>query len=68
MQLAGVKPATPGPFPKFMMNSAPKGRSRYGVFHVRIVRHGVEHSLERIGLHPIAKAFEHRVPFAEGRR
>jgi hypothetical protein len=38
------------------------------VFHVRIVRHGVEHPLEHIGLHPVAKAFEHGVPLAEGGR
>ena len=38
------------------------------VFHVRIVRHGVEHPLEHIGLHPVAKAFEDGVPLAEGGR
>lgn len=33
--------------------------------HVRIIRYGVKKPLENIGLHPIAKALEDRVPLAE---
>lgn len=40
----------------------------HGVFHVRIVRDGVEQPHPDIGLHPVAKAREHAVPMAEGGR
>jgi hypothetical protein len=40
----------------------------HGVFHVRIIRHGIENPFEDIGFHPVAEAREHRVPVAEGGR
>src|SRR3546814_8073428 len=38
------------------------------IYHVRLLRDGVEQPLENIGLHPIPIALEHRVPFAERAR
>jgi hypothetical protein len=35
------------------------------VFHVRLIRDGVEKSFENVGLNPIAVAFENRLPMAE---
>jgi hypothetical protein len=37
----------------------------HGVFHVWVVRDGVEHPLEHIGFYPIAEAREGAVPVAE---
>ena len=37
----------------------------HGVFHIRIIRDGVENPFENIGLHPISEPLEHRVPLAE---
>ena len=35
------------------------------IFHVRLLAHCIEQTLEHIGLNPVSKAFEHRVPLAE---
>lgn len=40
----------------------------HGVFHVRVVRDGVEQPLEHIGFDPIAEAREGTVPVSERRR
>jgi hypothetical protein len=37
----------------------------HGERNVRIIRRGLEKSLENIGFHPVAIALEDRVPFAE---
>jgi hypothetical protein len=39
----------------------------HGVFHIRIIREGVEEPFEDIGLNPIAIAFENGVPVAKKR-
>jgi hypothetical protein len=40
----------------------------HGVFHVRLVRGSIEQALENVGLDPIPKPLEHRVPLPEQRR
>ena len=40
-------------------------RVNHGVFHVGIVRGGIEYPFKNIGLYPMAEPFEHRVPWAE---
>ena len=40
----------------------------HGVFHVGLIRDGVEKPFENIGLHPISEPLEHRVPLAESWR
>jgi len=41
------------------------GGIHHGVFHVWLVRDGIEKPLEDVGFHPVAEALEYSVPFAE---
>jgi hypothetical protein len=41
------------------------GRINHGVFHVRVIRDGVEYPFENISFDPMAKSFEHGVPMTE---
>jgi hypothetical protein len=40
-------------------------RVNHGVFHVGIVRNGIEYPFKNIGLDPMPEALEHRVPMAK---
>src|SRR5215210_5042865 len=41
------------------------GGIHHGVFHVWLVRDGIEQPFEDVSLHPVAEALEHGVPSAE---
>ena len=41
------------------------GRVDHRIFHVGLVRTGVEQALEHIAAHPVAEALEHRIPLAQ---
>jgi hypothetical protein len=43
------------------------GGVNHGVFHVRVVGHGIKNPFKNIGLDPIAKPFENRIPMIEMR-
>ena len=41
------------------------GGIHHGVFHVRLIRGGIEKPLENVGFHPVAIPLEDGVPMAE---
>jgi hypothetical protein len=43
-------------------------RVNHGVFHVGIVRNGIEYPFKNIGLDPMPEALKHRVPMAKACR
>src|SRR3989344_3397036 len=62
----------PGPKSPFCPLAVPMHFHNRGIhhriFHVWLLAHCIEQTLKHIGLNPVSKAFEHRVPFAELRR